>query len=560
MPQAGWAHVPLRRPLLPRLGGRLRSDGRLRQARLRRGRDRRDPAVGPVRAGRRALLADTRLRPGRDPRAALARPPRPPHRRRTRRRGIRGAGGRVLRGARPPRRLAARSARLHLSGPGGGRLHRHRARARAPLHGGLARACLDRARARPGGRRGGSAGRARHGARADGRDRLHRLHPDLGRRDGTRRPAGAQHARLHRRRREPHARRPGRRRPRPRCGDRRGLRLAGRARGGLHGRSGRPVLRRTAARGPHGWVDPVGPRAGGHRRARVRRVRRVARPGAAHRRRPRPGGRANRAGAAQARTGSVEPLDQRRDPMKADLDGKVALVAGATRGAGRGTAVALGEAGATVYCTGRSTRERRSEYDRPETIEETAELVPAAGGVGIAVAVDHLETSEVGGLARRIDAEQGRLDVLVNDIWGAEGLFEWNAPVWEHDLEKGLRLLRLAIDTHLITSHHALPLLLREPGGLVVEMTDGTAEYNADHYRVNAFYDLAKTSVIRLAWSQAQELAPYGGTAVAITPGWMRSEAMLEHHGVSEENWRDATERTPHFCISETPRFAGRAV
>jgi NAD(P)-dependent dehydrogenase (short-subunit alcohol dehydrogenase family) len=161
---------------------------------------------------------------------------------------------------------------------------------------------------------------------------------------------------------------------------------------------------------------------------------------------------------------------------------------------------------------------------------------------------------------RRIDAEQERLDVLVNDIWGGERLFQWNTPLWEHDLDNGLRLLRLAIDTHLITSHHALPLLVRRPGGLVVEVTDGTAAYNADHYRVSMFYDLAKTSVIRLAWAQAQELREHGGTAVALTPGWMRSEAMLEHHGVSESNWRDATERTPHFCISETPMYVGRAV
>jgi NAD(P)-dependent dehydrogenase (short-subunit alcohol dehydrogenase family) len=238
----------------------------------------------------------------------------------------------------------------------------------------------------------------------------------------------------------------------------------------------------------------------------------------------------------------------------------IALVAGATRGAGRGIAVSLGEAGATVYCTGRSTRERRSEVDRPETIEETAELVTEAGGEGIAVAVDHLDPAQVAGLVERIDAEQGRLDLLVNDIWGAEHLFERNKPLWEHDLDRGLRLLRLAIDTHLITSHHALPLLVRRPGGLVVEVTDGTAAYNADHYRVNAFYDLAKTSVIRLAWAQAQELAPHGGTAVALTPGWMRSELMLEHYGVSESNWRDATERTPDFCISETPRYVGRAV
>jgi NAD(P)-dependent dehydrogenase (short-subunit alcohol dehydrogenase family) len=246
--------------------------------------------------------------------------------------------------------------------------------------------------------------------------------------------------------------------------------------------------------------------------------------------------------------------------MAGPLAGKVALVAGATRGAGRGIAVSLGEAGATVYATGRSTRERRSEVDRPETIEETAELVTDAGGEGIAIAVDHLDPTQVAALLERIDAEQGRLDVLVNDVWGAEHLFEWNTPVWEHDLERGLRILRLAIDTHLITSHHALPLLVRRPGGLVVEVTDGTAEYNADHYRINVFYDLAKTAAIRMAWGLGQELGSRGATAVAITPGWMRSEAMLEHHSVSEENWRDATERSPHFCISESPRFVGRAV
>jgi NAD(P)-dependent dehydrogenase (short-subunit alcohol dehydrogenase family) len=247
--------------------------------------------------------------------------------------------------------------------------------------------------------------------------------------------------------------------------------------------------------------------------------------------------------------------------MKRPLDGKVALVAGATRGAGRGTAVALGEAGATVYCTGRSTRERRSEYDRPETIEETAELVDAAGGTGIAVAVDHLEPDQVSALVERIDRECGRLDVLVNDIWGAEHLFQWNTPIWEHDLEKGLRLLRLAIDTHLITSHFTLPLLIREPGGLVVEMTDGTREYNAERYRVSTFYDLAKSAVIRLAFAQAHELAPHHCTAVALTPGWLRSELMLEIYGVTEANWRDGAAVNPHFAaISESPRFVGRAV
>jgi NAD(P)-dependent dehydrogenase (short-subunit alcohol dehydrogenase family) len=246
--------------------------------------------------------------------------------------------------------------------------------------------------------------------------------------------------------------------------------------------------------------------------------------------------------------------------MSGPLEGRVALVAGATRGGGRGIAVALGEAGATVYATGRTTRDQRSEIDRPETIEETAELVSGAGGEGIPVQVDHLDPAQVAALVERIDSEQGRLDVLVNDIWGSEHLFKFNTPLWEHDLDDGLRLLRLAIDTHLITSHHALPLLTRHPDGLLVEVTDGTAEYNADHYRVNAFYDLAKTSVTRMAWGLSRELEEHGGTAVAITPGWMRSELMLEHHSVSEDNWRDATERTPHFCISESPRYVGRAV
>jgi NAD(P)-dependent dehydrogenase (short-subunit alcohol dehydrogenase family) len=243
------------------------------------------------------------------------------------------------------------------------------------------------------------------------------------------------------------------------------------------------------------------------------------------------------------------------------LQGKVALVTGATRGAGRGTAVALGEAGATVYCSGRTTRERRSEYERPETIEETAALVDAAGGRGIAVAADHLVPDQVRALVARIDDEQGRLDVLVNDIWGGENLAEWNTPIWEHDLDGGLRMLRLAIDTHLITSHVALPLLIRRPGGLVVEMTDGTAEYNARTYRLSTFYDLAKASVLRLAFAQGHELAAHGCTAVALTPGWLRSEMMLEHYGVTEETWREATVGSPHFtAISESPRFVGRAV
>jgi NAD(P)-dependent dehydrogenase (short-subunit alcohol dehydrogenase family) len=241
------------------------------------------------------------------------------------------------------------------------------------------------------------------------------------------------------------------------------------------------------------------------------------------------------------------------------LKNKIAIVAGATRGAGRGIAVELGAVGATVYVTGRSTRTQRSEYNRPETIEETADLVNQAGGQGIAVTVDHLDPVQVQALVARIEREQGHLDVLVNDI-GAEYLVELNKPMWELSLDRGLRMLRLAIDTHIITSHFALPLLIHKSGGLVVEITDGTAEYNNKNYRLSLFYDLAKTSVIRMAWALAQELQPYDCTAVALTPGWLRSELMLDHFGVSEANWHDATVKEPHFVISETPHYVGRAV
>jgi len=241
------------------------------------------------------------------------------------------------------------------------------------------------------------------------------------------------------------------------------------------------------------------------------------------------------------------------------INGKVALVAGATRGAGRGIATELGAAGATVYCTGRTTRTSRSEMNRLETIEETAALVDEAGGRGIAIRVDHLVPDEVRALVDRIRREQGALHILVNDIFGATRI-ESSKSVWESDLEYGLRMLRLAIDTHAITSHFAIPLLIQRPGGLVVEVNDGTAEYNERHYRNSFFYDLTKAAVLRMAFALGHELKPHATTAVSLTPGWLRSEAMLDAFRVTEATWRDATKIQPHFAISESPAFVGRAV
>lgn len=242
--------------------------------------------------------------------------------------------------------------------------------------------------------------------------------------------------------------------------------------------------------------------------------------------------------------------------MTSPLTGRTALVAGATRGAGRAIAIELGAAGATVYVTGRSTRAARSDMDRAETIEDTADLVTEAGGTGIAVRCDHSQPGQVDALIARVRAEQGRLDVLVNDVWGGDPLTEWDTPFWRLDLDKVQALWGRAVMTHLITSQAAVPLMLERGSGLIVEVTDGDG---AD-YRGNLAYDLVKTAVNRLALAQAEELRPHGITALAVTPGFLRSEAMLDGFGVTEDNWRDAGARDPHFLASESPRYFGRAV
>ena len=245
-----------------------------------------------------------------------------------------------------------------------------------------------------------------------------------------------------------------------------------------------------------------------------------------------------------------------RSTTAIDLTGLVALVAGATRGAGRGIAVELGAAGAVVYVTGRTTAQSPSPMRRPETIEETARLVDEAGGTGIAAQVDHGDPDQVRALIERIDHDHARLDLLVNDIWGGDPLTQWDVPFWEHDLDNGLRMLRNAIDTHIITSWYAAPLMIRGSGGLIVEVTDGVG----DGYRGSLFYDLVKASVIRLARAQAEDLRPHGVAVIAVTPGFLRSEAVLDHFGVTADTWRDAIAEDPHFAASETPRYIGRGI
>lgn len=242
--------------------------------------------------------------------------------------------------------------------------------------------------------------------------------------------------------------------------------------------------------------------------------------------------------------------------MKA-LQGKVAVVAGATRGAGRGIAVMLGKAGATVYCTGRSTRGNPSSLGRLETIEDTADLVTAQGGIGIAVKTDHTVENEVKALFKRVSDEQnGQLDILVNDVWGGDSLTEWDKPFWEHSLSNGLLMQQRAVHSHMITSYYAAPLMVARQEGLIIEITDGI-DYR---FRGNLYYSLAKISVIHLAQAMAEELRQHQITVVAVTPGFLRSEAMLDHFGVNEHNWRNAVNKDPHFIESETPYFIGKGI
>ena len=238
------------------------------------------------------------------------------------------------------------------------------------------------------------------------------------------------------------------------------------------------------------------------------------------------------------------------------LDGKVALVAGATRGAGRGIACMLGAAGAVVYCTGRTGAGQASPMGRPETIEETAALVGQHGGEGVAVRTDHTREEEVVALIARIEAERGRLDILVNDIWGGDPMVDWSVKFWALDIGTVRALVDQAILSHLITARHAAPLMLRQGSGLIVEVSDGHHE----GYRGQLLYDLVKSGVNRLGYAMAWDLHGTGVTALALCPGFLRSEAVLGHFGVAEANWRDAVTKDPFFAESESPFFVGRAV
>jgi NAD(P)-dependent dehydrogenase (short-subunit alcohol dehydrogenase family) len=243
------------------------------------------------------------------------------------------------------------------------------------------------------------------------------------------------------------------------------------------------------------------------------------------------------------------------------LEGKIAVVAGATRGAGRGIAIELGSAGAIVYVTGRTTKSQPSEYNRPETIEETAEFVNGAGGTGIAVNLDHANPAQVEALYETIQKHHGRLDILVNDMWGGEGKTRWDTPIWEQPLSQGIHVLRNATESHIITNHYLLKVMIQHPGGVLFEVSDGTLDYNLIHYRCNClFYDLSKIIINRMAWSLSRELVKHQCTSIGITPGWLRSEMMLDHYHVTEENWQEAIQQDAGFINTETPRFIGRAI
>jgi NAD(P)-dependent dehydrogenase (short-subunit alcohol dehydrogenase family) len=253
--------------------------------------------------------------------------------------------------------------------------------------------------------------------------------------------------------------------------------------------------------------------------------------------------------------------------VEPDGEARVALVTGATRGAGRAIAIELARAGLFVFATGRSSRvSGPSEIGRPETIEETGDLIRAAGGTGSAVVVDHEDVASVAALVAAIERDHGRLDVLVNDIFGGERYAEWEKPLWEHDWAGGLRMLQMGVHTHLITCRAAIPLMLRTASvrgthGLVVEMTDGTSEANAEFRRnVGFYYDLVKANVERIVTGLSAELNDQPVTALGVTPGWLRSENMLDHFGVTEENWRDGCVKTPGFGISESPAYVARGV
>ena len=238
------------------------------------------------------------------------------------------------------------------------------------------------------------------------------------------------------------------------------------------------------------------------------------------------------------------------------LSGAVAVVAGATRGAGRGIARALAEAGALVYCTGRSAIGHPKGMDRPETIDQTVSLIEQAGGRAIAVRVDHTREEEVASLAARLKNEVGRVDVLVNSLWGGDPMVNWSQRFWEVDLSQIRTYLDQTLISHLITNRHVAPLMVEADRGLIIEVIDG----HFAGYRGQILYDLVKASLARLAYAMAMELVETGVTALSLSPGFLRSEAVLEHFGVREENWRDAIAKDPFFCESETPMFVGRAV